>query len=114
MKVLVGILTAWLCLPAACQSADCNHNGKDDVEDLSVMVDLDDDGKLDVAVTDPGVTIYRNDGDGAFSRGPSFPVEFPPLALVAGDLDGDGAPELISAKSGSGLSILLNRGDGQF
>ena len=33
---------------------------------------------------------------------------------AAGDVDGDGRPDLVVAYDGHGISVLLNRGDGTF
>lgn len=35
-------------------------------------------------------------------------------AVAAGDVDGDGRPDLVVADDGHGISVLLNRGDGTF
>jgi hypothetical protein len=38
-----------------------------------------------------------------------------PVAVVAGDLDGDGNPDLaVASPRGDGVSVLRNRGDGTF
>jgi hypothetical protein len=50
-----------------------------------------------------------------FSPGTSYPVGTGPAAIVAGDFDGDGKPDLAVANGGSNdVSILLNNGDGTF
>lgn len=50
-----------------------------------------------------------------FTSSGDYPVGDFPLALVAGDLDGDGDSDLVAVNRNSGsLSVLLNRGDGSF
>ena len=34
--------------------------------------------------------------------------------MTAGEVDGDGRPDLVVADGGHGISVLLNRGDGTF
>jgi len=89
------------------------------------IADLNGDGHPDLAVTNqasPGaVTVLLNHGDGKFGAGVSFPTGVGPGAIVAVDLNGDGKPDLVTASEGlcasgigSGVSVLLNEGDGTF
>jgi hypothetical protein len=90
----------------------------------AVVRDLDGDGRLDLAVACPefhgpssvGVLIQRDDGF-AVARYPvaSGGGAYGAGAFAVGDLDGDGAPDLVMGGwDSSGLTVLTNRGDGTF
>src|SRR5712691_4761473 len=50
-----------------------------------------------------------------FAPPTSYPVGTNPVAVVAGDFNGDGKPDLAVANSGSAnVSVLLGNGDGTF
>jgi hypothetical protein len=80
--------------------------------------DWDGDGKLDLAVGNAGndsVSILFGDGAGGFSSalatafGSPFAVGSTPSAVVAGDFNRDGRPDLAAANAdGDNISILLN------
>jgi hypothetical protein len=80
--------------------------------------DFNRDGKLDVAIASIDATgaqkagsvqILIGNGDATFTPGPILPVANP-LALVTGDLDGDGWADLVAVNNGTGtVSVLLNR-----
>ncbi len=83
-----------------------------------VASDFNDDGKMDVATInacgdDPNcgstssstVSILVGNGDGTFQNHIDFPAGLSASQLVAGDFNGDGKPDLVSA-SGT-LSVLL-------
>ncbi|MCH7702486.1 MAG: VCBS repeat-containing protein, partial [Planctomycetes bacterium] len=127
-------------------SADCNANGEPDECDLVAQhvgefasplsfpagagpvkvlaVDVDADGSMDLAVTNPGadtVSILFNNGSDELDNwaGLSEPIAVKvgasPVALTAGDLDGDGDLDLATANSASSdVTLLLNGGDGKF
>ncbi|MEO8504767.1 MAG: S8 family serine peptidase [Acidobacteriota bacterium] len=78
-----------------------------------IAVDLDRDGKLEVAISTGGkVSVLRHDGKPRpgwpRSLGRSDDFGF----LAAGDLDGDGKPELVLGTWADGIFIF--RGDGKF
>ena len=55
------------------------------------------------------------DGDGTFQPQVSYAVGSEPLAIVAGDFNGDGRTDLAVANSGDDtVSVLLGNGDGTF
>jgi hypothetical protein len=84
--------------------------------------DLNGDGKPDLAIVNwagqpgrrsgEGVTVLLGDGTGAFAKmtGSPFPTGDGPSRVAIGDVDGDGAPDLVVANS-SNRSLTLLRGD---
>jgi hypothetical protein len=87
------------------------------------LADVDGDGDLDLFVTSHGFEIgiaprnrlLLNDGAGVFT----LPAAVPPAtavstAVAAGDVDGDGAPDLVFANAGSRNALYLNAGPGRF
>ncbi|SPF45060.1 exported hypothetical protein [Candidatus Sulfopaludibacter sp. SbA4] len=101
-----------------------------------VLADFNGDGKLDAAVinlADPsnptdlgGVSVLIGNGDGSFKTPVSYTFGERPFWIAAGDLNGDGKPELVvitdttagfayvgSATAGN-VRILMNKGDGTF
>ena len=66
-----------------------------------VAGDFNHDGHLDLAVANYGavvgagsVSILLGRGDGTFVGGATYPITYDPVAIVAGDLDGDGNLDL--------------------
>jgi MYXO-CTERM domain-containing protein len=94
--------------------------------------DFDSDGRQDVATADPNtdvLSVVLGNGDGTFQPAQTIaPGVIPcqgclvqPMAIKVADFNGDGRPDLATGNRrpadppvGSGVSILLGRGDGTF
>ena len=86
--------------------------------------DFNGDGKLDVAVTTPGIDGFMLPGNGNGTFGPAqfltfdprYPPNYTPFpSMVAADFDGDGKLDLVATSSGwIGLSVSRGKGDGTF
>lgn len=81
------------------------------------VVDVDNDGHLDVAAAAGSVAVLRNAGDGTLGM-PHYYLAGPgPRAITAADFDGDGSSDLAVANLGVGdtdVTLLRNLGDGTF
>ncbi len=85
-------------------------------------VDLNGDGKLDLAVTNLNgktVAILLGNGDGTFKAKVTYPTTIGafigPSAMTTGDFNGDGKVDLaITDQHDNTVSILLGNGDGTF
>ena len=86
----------------------------------TAVADFDGDGNLDVAVSNEGVNgkgsvmVFFGKGSGLFGRQKTYKLGSQPYSVAAGDLNGDGHPDLAVAETNAGVAVLLNTGSGGF
>ena len=82
------------------------------------VLDVDDDGALDVVAVNPSretLTIHWGDADGGLSRMSSWPLAQEVAGVAHADLDGDGREDLATAlPGGDAVAVLYNRGGREF
>ncbi len=74
-----------------------------------VLADLDGDGALDLAIDTghPVVAVRHGNGDGTFGAAVDYWVHWGNGAMIAGDLDRDGRPDLVVAAE-DGVWVMRN------
>ena len=113
------------CAPPSFNTAPVIRFGVASSPGSIVAGDFNRDGRGDLAVTSQTnggrVAILLGAGDGTFlsptfvaARDSTFPVLSSIEALVAGDFNGDGSPDLAVSWNADEISVMLGHGDGTF
>ena len=78
------------------------------------VVDVDGNGTLDIVAS--GGNVFLNDGKGAFTPASTFDLEGHCAAVIFGDLNGDGKPDVVCPDSmlKEYVWVALNKGGGEF
>jgi len=91
----------------------------------ALLVDLNRDGKVDIALVAQGggIAVAMGKGDGTFGSFTNFPITggSEAIQVIAADFNGDGKPDLAATNrgpapnfQGTTVSVLLGNGDGTF
>ena len=81
----------------------------------SVTLDVNGDQNIDYLYSDEGANVVRVLLGPDFSQFQTYPVGAGPVAMAAGDFDGDGSPEVATVNDvGGSVSVLLNDAKGNF
>ncbi|MEM7391914.1 MAG: FG-GAP-like repeat-containing protein, partial [Verrucomicrobiota bacterium] len=77
------------------------------------LADFDGDGDLDAVFSVNGPNRrHLNDGNGVFDGGASFGVATSTVGVSVGDVNGDGAPDVVTANDGQPNLVYTNDGSG--
>jgi hypothetical protein len=118
--ILFLICIATLAQDATAQPISFSRSDRDLAIDpfQIVTADFNNDGKLDLALTDkvqPELLVVLGNGDGTFSSEVPFSTVGPVTSLVSADFNHDDNPDLAMAvPSRSSVVILFGTGDGNF
>jgi len=82
-----------------------------------ISIDLNGDGKLDLATANNSndISVLRGNGDGTFQTAAIYAAGNCPDAITTGDLNADGNPDLVAANVlDNNIAVFLGNGDGSF
>jgi hypothetical protein len=120
-KLLVGLCFFGACQGAPRFSAPTKIFLGDESNPKSVHpIDLEQDGDLDLLLVDQidlgpaDLRLFENQGDGSMIERSPLGQQDGLLAVQPGDLNGDGASDLLLRIAGNDDEVLLNQGDGSF
>jgi len=103
--LLVSVLLGWGSARFA-PRIDYTVPGSGEGARVIELADINEDGRLDVALAGTGVSVLFGDGEGGFSciQG----LDPGARALAIGDLDNDGHPDVVMADSTDRVRVMLN------
>lgn len=92
-------------IPASVVVRDLNGDGKPDIAANS--------GAIENGMRRSEINVFINNGAGGFNPSASYPVDGADF-LAIGDFNSDNHPDLAASSGMDGLTVLTNKGNGQF
>jgi len=79
-----------------------------------VVADFDEDGILDLVVSDAAISFLKGNGDGSFQPPQLYTTHDQTDSVVVADFNSDGHLDVAAGEMGVGADIFLGNGDGTF